>query len=224
MIQIHKAKFNTSEYPFREIVKDILEEKSLENLHVVKKYAKIKDEYHDQDTIWHKKYYDKFQWEFYPLYEKFIREVVMEHFNWSDTTYLGTSRNWKNLIYQKIPTFRVHQVDNLGVGAWHKDSDYNHGVDEINCLLPFTDAYDTNTIWMESEVGKKDFKPYNINYGEFLVFSGANLMHGNQTNEELDTRCSIDFRVVHPKDFKTSNDESVSANVKFKIGGYFEQL
>ena len=49
-------------------------------------------------------------------------------------------------------------------------------------------------------------------------------MHGNQTNEEKDTRCSIDFRIVHPDDFKTSEKGSVTADVKFKIGGYFEQL
>ena len=29
------------------------------------------------------------------------------------------------------------QVDNLGVGEWHRDRDYNHGVDEINLWLPF---------------------------------------------------------------------------------------
>ena len=46
----------------------------------------------------------------------------------------------------------------------------------------------------------------------------------NQTNEEKDTRCSIDFRIVHPDDFKTSEKGSVTADVKFKIGGYFEQL
>ena len=50
---------------------------------------------------------------------------------------------------------------------------------------------------MESEEGKEDFKGYDVSYGEILVFSGPNLLHGNQTNEEKDTRCSIDFRIVH---------------------------
>ena len=49
-------------------------------------------------------------------------------------------------------------------------------------------------------------------------------LHGNQTNEEKDTRCSIDFRIVHPDNFKTSDKGSVTANVKFKVGGYFEKL
>ena len=85
------------------------------------------------------------------------------------------------IIYQKIPTFRVHLKDNQAVGEWHRDRDYNHGKSEINIWLPFTDAYDTNTIWIESEEDKNDFKPYNVSYGEVLVFNGANLIHGNKT-------------------------------------------
>ena len=146
------------------------------------------------------------------LQEQFIEEFVKPQFEYDE------------IIYQKIPTFRVHQVDNLGVGEWHRDRDYNHGVDEINLWLPFTDAYGTNTIWMKSEEGKEDFKGYDVSYGEILVFSGPNLLHGNQTNIEKDSRCSIDFRIVHPDKFKTSDKGSVTANVKFKVGGYFEKL
>ena len=162
--------------------------------------------------MWHETYYVHFKRYFYPLYKQFIEEFVKPHFEYDE------------IIYQKIPTFRVHQVDNLGVGEWHRDRDYNHGVDEINLWLPFTDAYGTNTIWMESEEGKEDFKGYDVSYGEILVFSGPNLLHGNQTNIEKDTRCSIDFRIVHPDKFKTSDKGSVTANVKFKVGGYFEKL
>ena len=77
---------------------------------------------------------------------------------------------------------------------------------------------------MESEEGKEDFKGYDVNYGEILVFSGPNLLHGNQTNIEKDSRCSIDFRIVHPDKFKTSDKGSVTANVKFNVGEYFEKL
>ena len=157
MIKTHKIKYDTSKYQFRPLIKKILGEKSLENLHEVKKYERY-TEPTDQATMWHKTYYDKFKEEFYPLYK------------------------------------------------------------------PFTDAYGTNTIWMESEEGKEDFKGYDVSYGEILVFSGPNLLHGNQTNEEKDTRCSIDFRIVHPDKFKTSDKGSVTANVKFKVGGYFEKL
>ena len=44
----------------------------------------------------HKTYYDKFKEEFYPLYKQFIEEFVKPHFEYDE------------IIYQKIPTFRVH--------------------------------------------------------------------------------------------------------------------
>ena len=223
MIKTHKIKYDTSAYPFRPLIKEILGENSLENLHEVKKYERY-TEPTDQATMWHKTYYDKFETEFYPLYKTFIEEFVKPQYIHLEGVPVFDLDAYNEIIYQKIPTFRVHQVDNLGVGEWHRDRDYNHGVDEINLWLPFTDAYGTNTIWMESEEGKEDFKGYDVSYGEILVFSGPNLLHGNQTNIEKDSRCSIDFRIVHPDNFKTSDKGSVTADVKFKIGGYFEKL
>jgi ectoine hydroxylase-related dioxygenase (phytanoyl-CoA dioxygenase family) len=128
------------------------------------------------------------------------------------------------IIYQKIPTFRVHLKDNQAVGEWHRDRDYNHGKSEVNIWLPFTDAYDTNTIWIESEEDKNDFKPYNVSYGEVLVFNGANLIHGNKTNIEHDTRVSVDFRIVNPTEFIPSTKGSINTNTSFDIGGYFQKL
>ena len=76
---------------------------------------------------------------------------------------------------------------------------------------------------MESEEGKEDFKGYDVSYGEILVFSGPNLLHGNQTNEEKDTRCSIDFRIYILIILK-HQIKVVLLNVKFKVGGYFEKV
>ena len=59
--------------------------------------------------MWHKTYYDNFKDKFYPLYKEFIVDFVKPTFEYDE------------IIYQKIPTFRVHQVDNLGVGEWHRD-------------------------------------------------------------------------------------------------------
>ena len=75
MIKTHKIKYDTSEYQFRPLIKKILGENSLENLHEVKKYERY-TEPTDQATMWHKTYYDKFQTEFYPLYRQFIEEFV----------------------------------------------------------------------------------------------------------------------------------------------------
>jgi hypothetical protein len=205
----YKIKYDTNEFPFREVIQQILGVKDLEKIHELEKIDLLVRE-NDQYTKWHKLYYENFQKEFYPLYLKFIH-------------HLANSFNYDELIYQKIPTFRVHLVNNLGVGEWHKDRNYNHGVSEVNFWLPFTDTYDTNTIWCESKEDKGDYSPYSVKYGEILVFSGANLTHGNQINETPDSRLSIDFRLVEPEKFIANTEGSINMKTPFDIGGYFEK-
>ena len=83
MIKTHKIKYDTSKYQFRPLIKKILGEKSLENLHEVKKYERY-TEPTDQATMWHKTYYDKFKEEFYPLYKQFIEEFVKPQFEYDE--------------------------------------------------------------------------------------------------------------------------------------------
>jgi hypothetical protein len=210
-MKTYKLKYDTSLYPFREIVKTNLKTNTLENLHEVEKYDTLVRE-KDQSTTWHKRFYRDDLNRFQKLYNTFIKNFIKYEFELDE------------IIYQKIPTFRVHLKDNQAVGEWHRDRDYNHGKSEINIWLPFTDAYDTNTIWIESEEDKNDFKPYNVSYGEVLVFNGANLIHGNKTNIEHDTRVSVDFRIVNPTEFIPSTKGSINTNTSFDIGGYFQKL
>jgi hypothetical protein len=210
-MKTYKLKYDTSLYPFREIVKTNLKTNTLENLHEVEKYDTLVRE-KDQSTTWHKRFYRDDLNRFQKLYNTFIKNFIKYEFELDE------------IIYQKIPTFRVHLKDNQAVGEWHRDRDYNHGKSEINIWLPFTDAYDTNTIWIESEEDKNDFKPYNVSYGEVLVFNGANLIHGNKTNIEHDTRVSVDFRIVKPTEFIPSTKGSINTNTSFDIGGYFQKL
>ena len=206
----YKIQYSTEDFPFRETVIKILEESSLEKLHETNKIELLTRE-KDQSTSWHKSYYNKFHADFYPLYLKFV-----EH--------LKISLGYESLIYQKIPTFRIHQVGNLGVGEWHKDKTYNHGLTEVNFWLPFVDTHNTSTIWMESKEDLGDYKPYDVKYGEVLVFNGANLMHGNKINEEETTRVSVDFRLVDPSKFKPNTAGSINMKTPFDIGGYFEKI
>lgn len=210
-MKTYKLKYDTSLYPFREIIKTNLKTNTLENLHEVEKYDTLVRE-KDQSTTWHKRFYRDDLNRFQKLYNTFIKNFIKYEFELDE------------IIYQKIPTFRVHLKDNQAVGEWHRDRDYNHGKSEINIWLPFTDAYDTNTIWIESEEDKNDFKPYNVSYGEVLVFNGANLIHGNKTNIEHDTRVSVDFRIVNPTEFIPSTKGSINTNTSFDIGGYFQKL
>lgn len=207
----YKIQYNTNKYPFKEILKDILEVENLESLHLLKEYELLVRE-KDQSTIWHKKYYDNFKSKFQNTYLSLIKEIK-EVFEFTE------------IIYQKIPTFRVQLGNgNLGVGEWHKDKAYNHGTSEVNFWLPFVDTTEYNSIWMESKEDKGDYIPYTVKYGEILVFNGANLLHGNKNNITDITRTSIDFRLVDPLKFTPNSKGSINTNTTFDIGGYFEKL
>jgi ectoine hydroxylase-related dioxygenase (phytanoyl-CoA dioxygenase family) len=199
--------YDVKEYPFKQLISEILETEKIEKLHEIKNYEIFSRE-KDQSSDWHKKYYENFT-KFDTLYIKFIKDFIKPIFN-------------NNMIvYQKIPTFRVQLVGNLGVGQFHRDRDYNHGINEINFWLPFMDVYGNNSIWIESKEGKNDLHPVKLNYGQILEFDGSNLLHGNKINDTNSTRVSVDFRVIEHKNFKPSNKGSINMNSKFDIGGYF---
>ena len=210
----YKITYDTEKYPFRRIVSEMLEVWDgdtipLESLHNLEHYDLLVRE-KDQSTKWHKKYYEKFNQSFFPLYFELIKDLK-ERFE------------YEKIIYQKIPTFRVQLGNgNVAVGQWHKDSAYNHGRTEINFWLPFVNTNEHNTIWMESKEDKGDFQPYVVKYGEILVFEGANLQHGNKPNLSSETRVSIDFRLVDPEKFVPNESGSINMNTKFMVGEYFD--
>jgi ectoine hydroxylase-related dioxygenase (phytanoyl-CoA dioxygenase family) len=212
----YKIIYDTQKYPFRKIVSEMLEVWKgdtipLENLHTLEHYDLLVRE-KDQSTIWHKRYYEKYKEQFLPIYLELVKELK-ERFGYDE------------LIYQSIPTFRVQLAEgNLGVGEWHKDRNYNHGTSEVNFWMPFVNTNEQNTIWMESIEDKGDYKPYKVNYGEILVFSGANLLHGNKNNNSNETRVSVDFRLVDPVKFVPNEAGSINMKAKFAVGGYFEKL
>ena len=212
----YKISYDTKKYDFRKIVSEMLEVWEgdtipLEDLHTLEHYELLVRE-KDQSTIWHKRYYEKYKEEFLPTYLELVKELK-ERFGYDE------------IIYQVIPTFRVQLAEgNLGVGEWHKDKSYNHGTSEVNFWMPFVNTNEQNTIWMESKEDKGDYKPYEVKYGEILVFSGANLIHGNKNNDSSQTRVSVDFRLVDPNKFIPNEAGSINMKTKFDVGGYFEKI
>lgn len=212
----YKISYDTQKYPFREIVSKMLEVWEgdtipLEDLHKLEHYDLLVRE-KDQSTIWHKRYYEKYKTDFLPTYLELVKELK-DRFGYDE------------IIYQAIPTFRVQLAEgNLGVGEWHKDRNYNHETTEVNFWMPFVNTNEQNTIWMESAEDKGDYKPYIVDYGEILVFSGANLYHGNKNNDSNQSRVSVDFRLVEPNKFIPNTTTSINTKTKFDIGGYFEKI
>jgi hypothetical protein len=118
---------------------------------------------------------------FYNLYHKWIAELVAPKFG-------------KRIGYSAHPKMRVHLAGTSSVSAFHRDADVTGRSDQINCYLPFTDVFDTNTLWSESAYGLQDYRPINLKYGEALIWNGGFLKHGTFRNETDHTRVSCDFR------------------------------
>ena len=200
--------YNTKNYPFREIVSQMLGDVTLEHLHKKENYE-VFQKGTDQSTRWHKLYYENLD-KFLPTYEQFIYNIIQPLFG-------------EPIVYQKIPTFRTQLVNNVGVFEFHKDKSYQHNQEEINFYLPFTDAYLTNTIWVESKEDKGDYAPMNTLYGETVMWNGCHLTHGNKLNSTLNARVSVDFRVIPISKYKEDkNASAIYSKMKFTIDDYYK--
>ena len=209
--------YNTDLYPFRQIVSEWFDVDNISKLHEIKKYN-LFDREHDQSSKWHKVFYEKIREDnsFNELYVKFLTDFVKPWYE-------------EEIVYQKIPTFRVHLVGNVAVGDWHKDRDYRNlnwakKVKELNYYVPLTAAYNTNTIWAETSEDKKDFEPMEANYGECIEWGASWLTHGNKVNETTVSRVSFDFRVIPKSRYIDSNHLTINTKIPFGIGGYYEVL
>lgn len=147
---------------------------------------------------------------FINLYKEFIKYLRHEIFK-------------KSLIFQKKPSLRIHYPNYTSYGKFHRDSDYNHPKEEINIWLPITKTRNTASMFIESEILKKDFKPVNLNFGQYLIFN-SELMHGNKVNQEGYTRFSMDFRIMFKEDYKKSERSSSTQKIKFQVGDYYDEI
>lgn len=203
--------YNTDEFNFKKCLEFLF---GVEELSLLNEDVPLFKRETDQSTKYHKLFYD---WartkEFKNLYTKFISEVVYPTYNTA-------------IVYQTIPTFRIAYTNNIAVGEFHKDKHYRdiswaEKVKEDNFFLPFTDAFDTNTIWVESKEDLGDYSPMNCNYGQVVKWDGSNLTHGNKMNTTGKTRVSVDFRVISHENYQPSDKGSINMKTKFEIGGYY---
>jgi len=209
-------KYSVKDYPFIDLIQKLFNSQNLSELHTqddtnypIFKVSK------DSSTVFHKIFYDQMRsgWDaFIETYKNFITSFVGPYIN-------------EDIIYQKWPTFRVHLPNNLAVGAWHTDAEFNHPEGEINFILPITRMFESNTVILESEPGLRDFKQIELEPGELFIFNGNKCMHGNLPNRTGSTRISLDFRVLKKSDYNSEkNKSSITTNTKFVIGDYYEQL
>lgn len=211
--------YNTGKYNFKDYIQKALNTKTLTFIHKNDDfiYNEKFERKNDQSTHYHKLFYEFSRTdEFQNIYKSFIEGVIKPEFG-------------EDVAYQTIPTFRLHFPGNIAVGEYHRDRNYRDEdwasrVKEFNFFLPFTDAFGTNTIWVESEEGKEDFSPIEVEYGQVVMWDGSNLLHGNKTNEELTTRVSFDFRVMPMSRYESSEHGSINTKTKFSLGGYYSKI
>ncbi|MAF24893.1 hypothetical protein CL634_04885 [bacterium] len=215
-----KITYSTKEFELQPLIEDWfqlpVDGSSLYKIHTLKGYELFSRE-KDQSTDWHRIFYNKIRSDssFYDIYEDFLLKIIKPRYDGED------------IVYQRIPTFRVHMPSNIAVGEWHKDKFYRkkewaERVSETNYYLPFTNTNESNTIWAESEEDKEDYSPMLLKYGECMEWDGSNLMHGNKVNDSDETRVSVDFRVMPRSRYVASNHETINTKTKFAIGGYYE--
>ena len=209
-----KYSYNLDEYNFRQEIEKMFGTNQLERIHEIEDCDfGILDMETDNTTYLHKKFYEKVeQTNFLDDYKKFLKDVILPHFN-------------EDLLYQKIPTFRIQVPDNISVAEFHNDKSYSHSPDEVNIFLPITEAKETYTIWSESQENLGDYSPMNAEYGEYYIWDGANLKHGNKINESNTSRFSVDFRVLPFSKYDENNmQETITTKIKLKLGSYFELM
>ncbi len=211
--------YDIKKYKFIELFHDVLNCEKLQQIHKSSgiEYKLFDDPLKDSETEFHKAIYDKLRsgWpEFLDSYKSFIENEVAPNI-----------QTKKGLIYQKWPTFRFNLPNNVAVGGWHTDSEYNHPPNEINFIVPMTPMFESNATIAESEPGKRDFHQIECVPGEYVRFNGNECMHGNIPNKTGVTRVSFDFRVMRIEDYDThSKNKSLTMGKDYKIGGYYEIL
>jgi hypothetical protein len=215
-----RISYSTLYFNFKSIVSkwfetdNILPNGGLEHLHFHKSYSLFKRK-NDQSTIWHKCFYKKIREDnlFDYAYVDFLTNKIKPRFK-------------EKIVYQKIPTFRVHLPGNISVGEFHKDKHYRNEewadkVQELNYFVPLTKAYGTNTIWAETKEDLGDYQEIRADYGECVEWGATKLTHGNKQNLTSLTRVSFDFRVIPKSRYVESKHLTINTKIPFGIGGYY---
>jgi len=220
--------YSTKEFPFQETLKEVLGfEGDLTQAHTLiygsTKWDQITFQ-NDTSTEFHTRYYKSPRYsELIQLYHRFLQEWLLPQLEEDE------------YIVQKEPSFRIHIPNNTALGkrgdeqdnemiGLHCDGDYNHPETEMNYMLTITGQSDTNSCYTESEPGKGDFHPINIQYGEVFRFYGNRCRHYNKRNISAVTRISFDFRVIPASKYEEQATSAIHSGRKFVVGGYYMRM
>ena len=97
---------------------------------------------------------------------------------------------------QRYPSLRIHLPGNVSVFEFHRDSDYNHPLGEINHFLSVTRSTGTASLHVEEDLGWNNHSPLELNKAQSAILNTSIFKHGDLVNKEEYTRVSVDFRVI----------------------------
>ncbi|MER0477445.1 streptomycin biosynthesis protein StrG [Streptomyces sp. Edi2] len=194
-----RLRYDVAKVPLADLVREVMDVDDLEGLAASEWLATRET---DQSTPYHKRFYDNID-VISPAYRTLVRHLLGDT---ADDVYL-----------QRIPTFRVHLRNSVAVGSWHRDRDFGHDPAEVNYWVPLTRAFGNNTLWIDKE-------PVHAEYGEVIVFDGANSWHGNVVNDTEISRVSIDFRTLPRAAYRPNDRTSVSYGLPFLLGEYWDTV
>lgn len=167
------------EFPFHTLVAMVLGVET-KDLIALASDAPLKTWETDQKSEWHNEFYRGFHsWRI--LFDLFIDKVI-------------APRVGEPFFYQNVPTFRVHEPDNLAVGEFHTDAVYHHPGGELTFWVPLTDAHDTSSLWVVDDEGVP--QGVTAKLGDVVQFEAVSRLHGNFVNTTGKSRVSFDFRCL----------------------------
>ena len=167
--------FDPKKYKFREWACEVLGATCLEKLH---KSDRIKALNRSPTSNQLSQLFSEIQ----DSYHSFILELLRD-------TFSGISS------YQSPPSFRFHYCGRSS-SVFHRDRDFGVEDGRLNVWVPLTNVWGENSLWIESTVGAKNYKPIAMKLGQALIFDGVNLGHGSRINTTDSTRVSFDFRFM----------------------------
>ena len=220
-------KYNTKNYPFSDVLSKLFSVTALEKIHceVDNLNGFDGDLGRDSQSRIHDLFYKTIKNEdsiLRKLWDSFLMEEVLQAFNTKET-----------YIVQKLPNIRIHIPGAKAINRWHCDSDqdHRHPIGEINCILPLTEMYESNSVWRESKPNLGDFRPFELSLGDLVFWNGNTCIHGNKVNTTDITRVSFDFRILSKKNYehmlrnKRDNEmKTATMGTKFLVGSYYKEL
>jgi len=167
--------FNPKKYKFRQWACEVLGVTCLERIHEIERIKSLNRSPTANQLSQHFS-------EIEASYRSFILELLGD-------TVSGISS------YQSPPSFRFHYCGRSS-SVFHRDRDFGVEDGRLNVWVPLTSVWGENSLWVESDVGAKNYKPIVLKLGQALVFDGVNLGHGSMINTTDSTRVSFDFRFL----------------------------